>query len=130
VANRVAKRGLANVRLVKADARLFLRDCVPDDSLNALHVYFPDPWWKMRHKKRRVFTDELAKQCQRVLKISGTLQLATDVEEYFGVITELIKANTRLKLLSAAERQMAIQTNFERKAKEQGRTVWRASFVR
>ncbi len=54
-ATRVAKRDLANVRLAKADARAFLRDCVAPASVQAVHVYFPDPWWKKRHHKRRVF---------------------------------------------------------------------------
>ena len=57
-ANRIAKRGLANVRLVCADARAFLRDCIRADSVQALHVYFPDPWWKTRHRKRRLWTPE------------------------------------------------------------------------
>ena len=54
-AERVAKRNLANVRVVAGDARLFLARYVPPASLRTVHVYFPDPWWKARHKKRRVF---------------------------------------------------------------------------
>ena len=61
-ATRLAKRGLANVRLVKADARPFLRDCLASASVQAVHVYFPDPWWKKRHVKRRLFTPEFATQ--------------------------------------------------------------------
>jgi len=49
-ANRIAKRNLRNVRLAKADGRLFLRDFVIADSVQAVHVYFPDPWWKQRHE--------------------------------------------------------------------------------
>ena len=59
-ANRLAKRELHNVRLACADARLFLRDYVPAGSVQAVHVYFPDPWWKKRHHKRRLFTAEFA----------------------------------------------------------------------
>src|SRR5262249_18402958 len=59
-ATRMAKRRLTNVRLARADARLFLRDFVASDSCQAIHVYFPDPWWKKRHLKRRVFTPEFA----------------------------------------------------------------------
>src|SRR5262249_17858029 len=52
-AARMAKRGLTNVRLANADARVFLRDFVGAESCQAVHLYFPDPWWKRRHLKRR-----------------------------------------------------------------------------
>ena len=75
-ATRMAKRGLSNVRLVKADARFFLHAFVAAGSCQAVHVYFPDPWWKTRHQKRRVFTPEFAAQCERVLKPGGRIQIA------------------------------------------------------
>src|SRR5262249_27372588 len=78
-ATRVIKRRLANVRLACADARLLLRDCVTAGSLQAIHVYFPDPWWKKRHQKRRVFTAEFVAQCERTLRLGGRLHIATDV---------------------------------------------------
>ena len=85
-AERVAKRNLTNVRVVAGDARLFLARYVPPASLRAVHVYFPDPWWKKRHKKRRVFAEPLVADIERGLEPGGDLQVATDVEEYFGVI--------------------------------------------
>ena len=129
-ATRLAKRGLGNVRLVKADARDFLRDRVPAGSLQAIHVYFPDPWWKKRHLKRRVFTADFAAQCQRTLRPGGRLYIVSDVEEYFSLITELIKESTRLKLLPPAEikppsHDLDYLTNFERKYRKEGRSVYR-----
>ena len=78
-ATRMAKRGLKNVRLAKADARLLLRDRVAAGSVQAMHVYFPDPWWKKRHHKRRVFTAQFARECERVLH-GRPMHIATDVE--------------------------------------------------
>jgi tRNA (guanine-N7-)-methyltransferase len=130
VASRLARRSLRNVRLVKADARQFVRDCVADASVAAVHVYFPDPWWKTRHKKRRVFTGEFAAACQRVLRPDGRLLLATDVEEYFGVMTNHVAEHTRLKPISWPAQDQAWETNFERKARQQGRSVWRAAYLR
>jgi tRNA (guanine-N7-)-methyltransferase len=133
VANRVAKRELHNVRLVKADARLFIHDYVATASLRAVHVYFPDPWWKKRHKKRRVFTEAFARECERSLAPAGRLHLATDVEEYFGVMTRLVAERTSLRPVPLPERAPVADdhgnmTNFERTARLQGRTVWGAVY--
>jgi tRNA (guanine-N7-)-methyltransferase len=132
-ATRMAKRGLRNVRLVKADARLFLRDCVTAASVAAVHVYFPDPWWKKRHLKRRVFTPEFAAECVRVLRPGGRLHVATDVEEYFHVIRELLARQTALRLLpppdeKTPQHDLDYLTNFERKFRKEGRPIWRAAY--
>lgn len=128
VANRIMNRNLTNVRLIKGDARFVLRDYLPQESLQAIHVYFPDPWWKKRHKKRRVFTSEFAAQCERVLCVGGRLFLATDVEEYFGVMTQLLKQNTNLQPGDLCTGLSEPQTNFERKALERSLPVWRAAY--
>jgi tRNA (guanine-N7-)-methyltransferase len=131
-ATRMAKRSLHNVRLAKHDARLFLRDRVATGSLQAVHVYFPDPWWKKRHQKRRVFTAEFARECERVLQSGGRLHIATDVEEYFGVMSELLKAETRLVPAPPSAFPMVagepMMTNFERKAHEEGTPVHRGAW--
>jgi tRNA (guanine-N7-)-methyltransferase len=132
-ATRTAKRDLRNVRLACADARLFLRDCVGSASLRAVHVYFPDPWWKKRHHKRRVFTPEFAAQCERVLAPGGRLHLATDVEEYFGLMREALAPLSGLRPLPGSGGPAGDQdyrTNFERKARERGRPVFRAVYER
>jgi tRNA (guanine-N7-)-methyltransferase len=134
-ATRLAIRGLRNVRLACADARLFLRDCIPSGSLRAVHVYFPDPWWKTRHRKRRVFTAEFAAQCQRVLRPGGRLHVVTDVEEYYQVIGGLVAANSRLRPLpppdpKAPAHDLDYLTNFERKFRKEGRPIYRAAYER
>jgi len=134
-ATRVAKRDLANVRLAKADARAFLRDCVAPASVQAVHVYFPDPWWKKRHHKRRVFTPEFVVQCERILVPGGHLYAVTDVAEYFQIITELLAGHTRLRPLPPPELQaprhdLDYLTNFERKFRKEGRPIYRAVYER
>jgi tRNA (guanine-N7-)-methyltransferase len=134
-ATRIAKRRLANVRLVCADARFFLRACVAAGSLQAIHVYFPDPWWKKRHLKRRLFTPEFAEQCERTLQPGGRLHLATDVEDYFQVMTALLGQRTHLCFVpppppSEPAHDLDYLTNFERKFRQQGKEIHRACYVK
>ncbi len=128
-ATRLAKRTLRNVRVAKADARIFLRDCVAEQSCRAIHVYFPDPWWKKRHLKRRVFTPEFARQCERILQPGGCLHVVTDVFEYFEVIQGSVAENTHLQMLPSTDAEAAEWlTNFERKFRLQGKPIYRARF--
>jgi tRNA (guanine-N7-)-methyltransferase len=134
-ATRVAKRNLSNARVACADARRFLRDCVADAAIQGLHVYFPDPWWKKRHHKRRVFAPEFAAECERVLTKGGWLRVATDVEEYFHIITKLLGARPGLREQPWPEPDMPSAdltyfTNFERKARLEGNAIYRVVYER
>ncbi|MCS6865638.1 MAG: tRNA (guanosine(46)-N7)-methyltransferase TrmB [Gemmataceae bacterium] len=135
-ATRFAIRHLPNVKTACADAKLLLRDYVAPGSVAAVHVYFPDPWWKKRHKKRRVFTPEFAADVARSLSPGGRLLIATDVEEYFGVMTAIVRAMPQFverpeEADRAAPRTDAgFATNFERKALARGGAVWRAVYER
>lgn len=129
-ATRLAKRGRTNVRVACADARMFLRDRVAARSVQTVHVYFPDPWWKKRHLKRRVFTADFAAECGRVLQSGGLLSIATDVEEYFSLMKELVAAQPTLQPLpppavTETGNELDYMTNFERKARQQGRPIYR-----
>ncbi len=132
-ADRVAKLGLTNVRVLPGDARSFMSACVPPASLAALHVYFPDPWWKARHKKRRVFAEPLVLDAERALKPGADLRVVTDVEEYYGVIRELMAAHPRFDLQPESlpgepEHELDYLTNFERKYRIEGRPIYRANY--
>lgn len=134
-ATRLAKRSLTNVRLACTDARRFLQERVAEGSVAAVHVYFPDPWWKKRHHKRRVWTPEFAADCVRVLRPGGRLHVATDVADYFAHIRELLDGQPGLTRLWSEEqtgppRAEEILTNFERKAREKGGSVSRAEYER
>jgi len=133
-ATRLAKRELRNVRLVSADARFFLHEQVAPASVQAVHVFFPDPWWKQKHKKRRLFTADFAAECLRVLQVGGSLNVVSDVAEYFQQIAKILDARPDLQpvpaeraFLSAGEDYL---TNFERKYRQEGRPIHRASYVK
>ena len=80
---RCVRRGLSNVRFVRVDAREFVEFFVPSRSVSAYHIYFPDPWPKKRHHKRRLFDIEFLSEVERTLVQGGRLWLATDFGEYF-----------------------------------------------
>jgi len=132
-AERAVKRGVGNVKVWPGDARVFVSRRLHPSSLRAIHVYFPDPWWKKRHKKRRVFTRELVEGIERCLEPAGELHVATDVEEYFGVIRDLITDEPRLieqpePEVKKPEHELDYLTNFERKFRIEGRRIFRALY--
>ncbi len=135
-ATRCAIRKLPNVKTACADAKHVIHTHVPAASVRAVHVYFPDPWWKKRHKKRRLFTAEFAADVARVLEADGRLLIASDVEEYFGLMNAILRAMPAFverpeEAAQAAPRTDAgFATNFERKALASGTLVWRAVYAR
>ncbi len=134
-ATRIAKRALHNVRLATADARLFFTDQVRTASVSALHVYFPDPWWKNRHRKRRLFTEEFAVQCERVLVPGGMLHFVSDVEAYFEETALMLGRLQELRALprpetSDAQHAMDYLTNFERKYRLAGKPIYRGQWTK
>jgi tRNA (guanine-N7-)-methyltransferase len=131
-ATRIAKRQLQNVRLSCANARSLLSESVPSTSVQAVHIYFPDPWWKRRHHKRRVFTDDFVASVVRVLEVGGYLHAATDVESYHGRMREIVAAHAELIPVAPPESadEGGFMTNFERKARQVGKPVYRLSATR
>lgn len=135
-ATRLLERGLKNVCLACGDGRDILRDRVSPHSVRTVHVYFPDPWWKTKHRKRRVFTPEFATAAGNVLKVGGRLSIATDVEAYHGVMVQIVrsmgKSFLELRDPSLEEVTDGIEhvTSFERKFRNQGRPIYRAIFER
>jgi len=95
-AYRAAQAGLTNVRVVPSDVRPLLVDVLPTSGIEVLHVYFPDPWWKKRHHKRRIFQPDFVQHATRLLVPGGVVQLWTDVEEYFQRACEIVAAHSPL----------------------------------
>jgi tRNA (guanine-N7-)-methyltransferase len=134
-ARRLQKRALPNVIIVGADARLFLPRWLPESCAAAMHVYFPDPWWKRRHKKRRIFTAEFVDQAARVLLSAGLLHVWTDVAEYMEVIRRLVDQHAAFAAVDppaerAPRHDMDYQTSFERKKRKLGVPIHRACWQR
>jgi tRNA (guanine-N7-)-methyltransferase len=132
-AGALARNELGNAKVWCGDARLIMGSLVPDQSLLGVHVYFPDPWWKSRHKKRRVFTALLVRAIERTLQPGGVLSVASDVQEYFGVICGLIGASGRFDEQAPPApvepaHTLDYLTHFERKYRLEGRPIYQARF--
>jgi tRNA (guanine-N7-)-methyltransferase len=132
-AARFAKQQLDNALVVCGDALLLFQTWLPAASLAAVHVYFPDPWWKKRHKKRRVMNEGFLGDVERTLIAGGRLHFWTDVEEYFQSTLALIATATSLEgPLAVAERpaehDLDYRTHFERRARKSDLPVYRAEF--
>ena len=129
----LAKRGLRNAVVVHGDAVGLFGELVPDGSLAAVHVYFPDPWWKKRHKKRRLMRESFVRDAERALVAGGSLHFWTDVEEYYQTSLELIAVCTGLKgpidvPEEPAEHDLDYRTHFERRNRLLGQPIHRALF--
>lgn len=132
-ASRLAKEERANAVMVHGNAELIFANWVPDASCAAVHVYFPDPWWKKRHHKRRIMNPSFVKQIERVLVPGGTLHFWTDVEEYFHrALATLAEHSTltgphEVPELSP-EHDLDYRTHFERRMRLHEVKIWRAEF--
>jgi tRNA (guanine-N7-)-methyltransferase len=133
-ARRLQKRELSNVRVLGADVNLVFAKYIAPHSVAAIHVYFPDPWWKKKHRRRRVFTDAFVDQCARLLQPGGLLHSRTDVEEYFEIIAALMNHHREFERLpppplTEPQHDMDYTTSYERKKRKLGlpifRGVWR-----
>ena len=89
--------GLTNVRFARLDGKAFVLGRVPEASLDALHVFFPDPWPKKRHAKRRLFSPDFVRAAALALVPGGLLRVATDNLPYFEAIREVLDAEPALE---------------------------------
>jgi tRNA (guanine-N7-)-methyltransferase len=135
VLNRLRDEGIGNVRLICADAVEVLRHNIPDQSLNGVFLFFPDPWPKKRHHKRRIVQPEFLQLVRRKLYPEGYIHMATDWEDYaHHMLAMLAEAPGFQNATSAggfAERPVYRPvTRFERRGQRLGHGVWDLVFRR
>ena len=132
---RIAKRSLPNGRVIGGDARELLSKRIVPHSVAAAHVYFPDPWWKHKHQKRRLFTDEFADLLARVVKHGGLVHSWSDVGDYFEVISALMNHHADFEPRPPApepegKHDLDYLTGFHRTRKQAGCTIHRGLWQR
>ena len=101
--DRVDELNLENVWVVQTDARPVLQSWIADEQLRELHINFPDPWWKKRHHKRRIFTPGFVEVAATKLETGGSVWLRTDVEAYAKHVAELFADSPLFETMSFGE---------------------------
>ncbi len=129
------ERGVDNIRVYCHDAVEILRDCIPAGSLDAIQIFFPDPWHKRRHNKRRLIQSPFATQLASKLKPGGILHLATDWEDYAVQMMDVLGSADGLSN-TCGEDQFSPRpehrplTKFEARGERLGHGVWDLVFSR
>lgn len=129
--DRLGRWAIPNVRIVRTDAAIFIAENIPDESIDWFHLYFPDPWPKARHNKRRFFNHKNIIEILRILKPGGIINVATDHADYFEQMQEVVAAQVAAgaveevpytKTAGAKDGEVA-GTNYERKYIVEGRKI-------
>lgn len=127
----VARReGLSNIRVLKTDAMAALTQYLPTACADAAYFFFPDPWPKRRHHKRRLFTPVFLDAIHRILKPDGCIHVATDRLDYFAAMRRCLDADARFAATETFTRQPHEQTDFELIFRRQHLPIGEASYRR
>lgn len=128
---RAARAGLSNLRVERLDGKAFVMRRLSPGCLAGLHLYFPDPWPKKRHHKRRLVDAAWAEAAARSLAPDCPLRVASDHVEYFALIDRVLSAEPLLVKLTPAEAGVwSTGTSYELKFRKTGRPIYRAVFRR
>ena len=133
--NNAGKRQLANLRCYLADANDVLEDCIADRSLARVQLYFPDPWHKKKHHKRRILQSSFAQQIRRKLALGGVFHMATDWQNYAGHMLEVMEAAEGYRNAAGAGQysprpEFRPITKFEKRGERLGHGVWDLIYTR
>jgi tRNA (guanine-N7-)-methyltransferase len=132
--DRLRRNHCTNVRTIRAEASFFLKEYVPENSIAVLHIYFPDPWPKARHHRRRLIQPPFMQLVEKVLAPGGRLQIVTDHQNYWEHIEPTVRASN-LKVIDytrpgSAQEGEFVGTNFERKYRREGRPFYAIAAVK
>lgn len=129
IISNAAAKGVQNLRVFLADAKDVLTECIPDNSLSRVQIYFPDPWHKRKHNKRRLIQENFMRQIAEKLSPLGVLHMATDWEHYAEQMLKVAAAESLLENVSptggySARPNWRPETKFERRGEKLGHETW------
>lgn len=129
----IGEQNLGNIRIIQHDAVEVLRDMIPDASLDGVHIFFPDPWHKARHNKRRLIQSPFIAALVQKLKPGGYIHAATDWQDYAEQMLAVLMAEPQLKNTAqdyAPRPDYRPLTKFEQRGLRLGHGVWDLVFNR
>jgi tRNA (guanine-N7-)-methyltransferase len=129
----IGEQGITNLRLIQHDAFEVLNNMIPDGSLAGVHIFFPDPWHKARHNKRRLIQAPFVKLLCQKLAAGGYIHLATDWEDYAVQMLEVLGAEPQLANTAegyAPQPAYRPLTKFENRGLKLGHGVWDLVFIK
>ena len=127
--NKIEENTLTNIKIIRYDVIDILQEQIPDYSLTQIFIFFPDPWPKKRHHKRRLINTQLIKLIKKKLVMHGRLHIATDWEDYANNIMEIGNADSELINLAGYNNysprpEWRTETRFEHRGKKLEHNVW------
>jgi tRNA (guanine-N7-)-methyltransferase len=122
------RAGLANLRCLRIEASYFLEYLLPPHSIQALHIYFPDPWPKRKHRRRRLINGHFAQTACQALAPGGVVWLRTDDANYFAQMRAVFGASPFFQETETPPALAALETDFERDFHEKGIQTLRAAY--
>ncbi len=114
------RAGLANLRLMRIEANYFVQYLLPQRSVDAVHIYFPDPWPKAKHEKNRLIQSPFLKRLAEVLAPGGLVYLRTDNVPYFGQMMDVFGGAEEFKSIETPTDLKLVVTDFETGFNAQG----------
>ncbi|MDF7675650.1 tRNA (guanosine(46)-N7)-methyltransferase TrmB [Neisseriaceae bacterium ESL0693] len=129
----IAEQQLSNIRVMRHDAVEVIQHMLSHNSLDGIHIFFPDPWHKKRHHKRRLIQLEFIRQLLPKLKTGGYIHLATDWQEYAKQMLDVLNqcpALTNTATDYAEKPAYRPETKFEARGKRLGHGVWDIIFIK
>lgn len=129
----IDKKNLKNLKVIEHDAVEVLKNMIPDESLHGIHIFFPDPWQKKKHKKRRLIQSEFTSLITSKIKPGGYLYAVSDWEDYAQQILEVFSGEKMLENQYknwAEPQEWRTETKFERKGLQKNHLIREVFFQR
>ncbi len=122
------RTGLTNLRGVRIESSYFLEYLLPRHSANALHIYFPDPWPKKKHRRHRLINERFPGLARLALTPGGTVYLRTDDADYFQQMTEVFGTTREFQQIETPSELATLLTDFEQEFRKRGIKTFRAAY--
>ena len=138
LAKRLEEAQITNVRIIRHDAVEVVRDMIPEDSLDGVHIYFPDPWRKARHHKRRLVAQPFIGMLTSRIRPGGYIHCATDWENYAEQMLEVLEGEPKLQNLYGTSFSPVMAnplcerptTKFQTRGEKLGHGIWDLVYIR